>query len=138
MRTVIFRTTSTLIIRLILLFAVFLLIRGHNSPGGGFIAGLVVVAAVALHSIAYDFKSARQLIRVRPAVLISSGLLLSVVSALPGLIWGSAFMTGQWAELSLSGNVTAKIGTPLVFDAGVFLVVIGVASTVLLYMSEER
>ncbi len=137
MNSVLLMTTARLLISILLLFAVFLLVRGHNAPGGGFIAGLVVASAVALYAIAFDVQSARSLIRLHPRILIAFGLFLSVASAVPALFNGEAFLTGQWTEFEVGGD-TVKLGTPLLFDLGVFFVVTGMATIAILWLAEEE
>lgn len=119
MNSVLLMTTARLLISILMLFAVFLLVRGHNAPGGGFIAGLVVASAVALYAIAFDVRSARSLIRVHPRLLLAIGLFTAVLSAIPALFTGKPFLTGLWTEIEI-GNDTVKLGTPLLFDLGVF------------------
>ena len=65
---------------LLLLFALFLLLRGHNAPGGGFVGGLVVAAAFVLHSIAFGIAASRRALLVDPSTLLSVGLLVALVS----------------------------------------------------------
>ena len=137
MNSVLLMTTARLLISILLLFAVFLLSRGHNAPGGGFIAGLVVASAVALYAIAFDVRSARSLIRVHPRLLIAIGLFTAVVSAIPAFFAGDPFLTGLWTEFKV-GNESVKIGTPLLFDLGVFLVVTGMATIAILWLAEEE
>ena len=60
---------------LLLLFSVFLLLRGHNEPGGGFVGGLVAAAAFALYVIAFGVERARQALLVKPLTLLGAGLL---------------------------------------------------------------
>ncbi len=118
-----------------LLFALFVLVRGHNEPGGGFIAGLVVAAAFALYAIAHDVRQARAVLRFPPRAFIASGLLLAAASGLVALLGGKPFMTGLWSTVELP--VIGKVGTPLIFDIGVFLVVIGVALMMIFTLMEE-
>ncbi len=137
MNSLLLTTTARLLISLLLLFGVFLLVRGHNAPGGGFIAGLVVASAIALYAISFDTRSALSLLRVHPQTLIAYGLLLAVVSTLPSVIAGDPFMTGQWFEVTI-GEGALKLGTPLLFDLGVFFVVVGMATIAMLWLSEEK
>jgi multicomponent Na+:H+ antiporter subunit B len=120
---------------LLLLFAVFLLLRGHNQPGGGFVAGLVVSASYVLYSIAFGVVAARRALLVRPARLLGLGLLTALLSALPGVAAGHAFMSAVWIELPI-GSGTVAVGTPLIFDVGVFLAVVGVISTIVFTLAE--
>ena len=87
---------------ILLLFAVFLLLRGHNQPGGGFVGGLVVAASFVLYSIAYGVQAARRALPVRPSTLLGVGLLVALVSALPGALVGKAFMTAIWTTVPIA------------------------------------
>lgn len=131
MSSLIFRTAARVLMPLLLLFGVFLLLRGHNAPGGGFAGGLVVAAAYSLYSFAAGVASARRALLVDPPRLIGTGLLLSLGSGLLPLVSGRPFLTSIWFSPG------AGLGTPLLFDLGVFLVVIGVVLTITFTLSEE-
>lgn len=120
---------------LLLLFSVFLLIRGHNEPGGGFVGGLVAAAAFALYAIAEGVAKVRQTLRVDPRVLIGAGLLVALSSGLLSLLQGQPFMTGLWHKQAVP--VLGKLGTPVLFDTGVYLVVVGIILTIILTLAEE-
>jgi multicomponent Na+:H+ antiporter subunit B len=120
---------------LLLLFAVFELLRGHNQPGGGFVAGLVVAASFVLYSIAFNVGAARRALLVHPSRLLGIGLLVALVSGLPGAVLGHPFMTALWTKIAV-GSTVLDIGTPLVFDVGVFLTVIGVVLTIVFTLAE--
>jgi multicomponent Na+:H+ antiporter subunit B len=135
MKSVILETAARYLLPLLLLFSVFILLRGHYLPGGGFVGGLLAAIALVLHSFAYGLDSTRNFIRIHPGLLIPVGLLFALISALSPLLVGKPIMTGLW--LSQKIPVLGIIGTPLLFDIGVFLVVIGVALTVLFTISEE-
>jgi multicomponent Na+:H+ antiporter subunit A len=127
----IFRTAARLLMPLLLLFAVFLLLRGHNQPGGGFVGGLVSGSAFALYAIAFGVRRARQALLVRPLTLLGSGLLIALASGLPAVLRGQPFLTASW----ISGPV--PLGTPVLFDVGVFLVVAGVVLMMIFSLAEE-
>ena len=116
---------------LLLVFAVFLLLRGHNQPGGGFVGGLVASAAFALYAIAFGVRRARQALLVRPLTLLGTGLFIALLSGLPAVLRGQPFLTALWAPGSL------PLGTPAVFDVGVFLVVSGVVLMMVFSLAEE-
>jgi multisubunit Na+/H+ antiporter MnhB subunit len=120
---------------LLLLFALFLLLRGHNQPGGGFVGGLVVAASFILYSIAFGVDAARRALLVGPSRLLGIGLLLALVSGLPGVVVGQPFMTALWITIG-TGSTAVHVGTPLVFDVGVFLAVIGVVLTIVFTLTE--
>jgi multicomponent Na+:H+ antiporter subunit B len=130
-------TAARLLLPLLLLFSVFLLLRGHNLPGGGFAAGLVAAAAFALYAIATDVPAARRALGVAPRTLLGVGLLVALATGLLPLLAGRPFLTGLWGYVSLPGIGRVDVGTPLLFDVGVFLVVIGVTLTIVLSLAEE-
>ncbi|MDA1010205.1 MAG: proton-conducting transporter membrane subunit, partial [Chloroflexi bacterium] len=131
------RTAARGIIPLLIVFAFFLFLRGHDQPGGGFVAGLVAAAGVALYAMAYDARTARRLLRVPPRGLIAAGLLVALGAAAYGT-WQTPLLTGNWWFIPLPGNGELKVGTPLFFDFGVFLVVLGVASALATALLEEQ
>ena len=127
----IFRTAARLLVPLLLLFAVFLVLRGHNDPGGGFVGGLVAAAAFALYGIAFGVQRARRALRVRPQTLLGAGLLIALLSGLPAVFLGRPFLSALWSSGPLA------VGTPAVFDVGVFLVVAGVVLMMIFTLAEE-
>lgn len=129
-------TASRLLFPLMLLFAIFAFTRGHNAPGGGFIGGLVAVAATALYVVANGVAAARRLLGVDPRNILAAGLLVAASSGLVALVRGQPLMTGQWMKLSLGGNAL-DLGTPLLFDLGVALVVFGGTVLVVFSLAEE-
>lgn len=137
MTDIILRASAKFLVPLFLVVAVLLLWRGHNDPGGGFAAGLIVTAALSLHLVAYGREAVWSLLRDRPAVVIGAGLVLVLISGFSGLAAGEPFMTGQWIEIGLGPLGTLKLGTPLLFDLGVAIVVAGMGIKVVMSVSEE-
>jgi multicomponent Na+:H+ antiporter subunit B len=119
-----------------LLFSLVLLVRGHNEPGGGFVGGLVASTAFALVLLSEGKERARGLLRVDPLGLVAAGLLVALLSGVPPLLRGEAFMAGLWLKAPLP--VVGKIGSPVVFDAGVYLVVLGIVLAILFVLAEEE
>jgi multicomponent Na+:H+ antiporter subunit B len=129
MRGLILPTATTYIMPVLLVLSVFLLLRGHNEPGGGFAGGLVAAAAFILLSIADGVGAARRVLRVDPRSLVGAGLLIMLLSGLVApLLDGSPYLTSLWWKPEVAGYVVS-IGTPLLFDIGVYL---GVSGTILL------
>ncbi|HEY8536182.1 MAG TPA: Na+/H+ antiporter subunit B [Vicinamibacterales bacterium] len=128
MTSQIFRAGARVLMPLLILFAVFLLLRGHNQPGGGFVAGLVSAAAFALYAMAYGTAQARRALLVEPLTMLGAGLLIALSSGLPAVLGGRPFMTSIWID---------GLGTPLVFDVGVCLVVNGVVLMMIFSLAEE-
>ncbi len=135
MHSLILSTATRYLLPLLLMFSIFLLLRGHNEPGGGFVGGLVAAAALALYAMALGLRSARQVLGIDPRSLIYFGLLAAAASGLPALFNGLEFMTGLWTTQALP--VIGKLGTPLLFDVGVYLVVIGVTLTIIFALMEN-
>ncbi|HUP76898.1 MAG TPA: MnhB domain-containing protein [Acidimicrobiales bacterium] len=119
----------------ILLFSVFLLLSGHNAPGGGFVGGLVAGAALVLRDVAADFSLARS--RFRSEDILSVGLLIAVATGAAGLVRGGHFleMDKFTVDLPLFGQVKAT--SALAFDIGVFFIVVGVILTIVEKLGEE-
>lgn len=136
MNSLILRTATRLLVGLLLLFSIFLLLRGHNEPGGGFIGGLVAASAFALYGLAANEHAARQALRFDTRTFIGVGLLITVISSLLPLLFGRPLLTGIWGEIKL-GTLSIELGTPVLFDIGVYLAVIGVTLTIVLTMAEE-
>jgi multicomponent Na+:H+ antiporter subunit B len=132
----ILQTAARFLMPLLLLFAVFLLLRGHNQPGGGFVGGLVVAASFFLYSIAFGVDAARRALLVRPSTLLGVGLLVALLSGVPAVFVGQPFMTAIWATVA-AGSTALAVGTPLVFDVGVFLAVVGVVLTIVFTLAES-
>ncbi|MCC6163310.1 MAG: Na+/H+ antiporter subunit B [Acidobacteria bacterium] len=128
-------TAARVLMPLLLLFAVFLLLRGHNQPGGGFVGGLVVAASLVLYAIAAGVSAARRALLVSPSTLLGVGLLVALASGMPAVIAAKPFMTALWTDVGV-GSTELAVGTPLVFDIGVFLAVIGVVLTIVFTLAE--
>ena len=135
MTSIILRTATRILMPLLLLFALFLLWRGHNAPGGGFVGGLVVAAAFVLYAIASGIPASRRALLVDPSALLSVGLLIALASGAIAILRGRVFMTAAWTSLGPQPSAVA-IGTPLLFDVGVFLAVIGVVLTIVFTLGD--
>jgi multicomponent Na+:H+ antiporter subunit A len=124
----IFQTATRLLMPLLLMYSIVLFLRGHNQPGGGFVGGLVAAAAFALYAMGFGVARTRKAVRLEPVTLLGVGLLVALASGLPAVFRGEPFLTAWWA---------GSAGTPMLFDAGVFLVVAGVALMMILNLAEE-
>lgn len=137
MKDLILRCAARFLLPLMLLFSVFLLLRGHDAPGGGFAGGLVAASAFTLLALAEGVDAARRLLKADPRTLAGVGLLAALGSGLPGLFAGRPFLSGRWWEPRAGPWGTLSFGTPLLFDIGVYLVVLGAALTVILSLLKE-
>ena len=136
MNSLILRTAVRFLMPLLLLFSLFLLVRGHNQSGGGFAGGLVAAAAFALYSLSYNAAEARRVLRFSPSLLIAVALLIAVSSGLIGLLAGRPFLTGLWTYITIPGIGTMEVGTPVLFDIGVYLLVFGITLTMVFSLEE--
>jgi multicomponent Na+:H+ antiporter subunit B len=137
MRTLIFRTIAPGLTSLMLLFSVFVLLRGHNDPGGGFIGGLIAVSAVAIYGIAFGAPVARRALYFHPLAIVGAGLFLAATSGLLSLGHPVPYLTGIWTTIHVLG-ATIDLSTVMAFDIGVYLVVVGSLSSVALALEERE
>ncbi|RIL06683.1 MAG: Na+/H+ antiporter subunit B [Proteobacteria bacterium] len=132
MSSLILATIARVAVALMLLFSVFLLLRGHDAPGGGFLGGLVAAIGFILYVLAEGPREVRAALRVDPRSIAFVGLAVALVSGLAGLATGAPFLTALWTSF---GDV--KLGTPVLFDLGVYLVVVGGVLAMVLALEEE-
>lgn len=133
MRSIILQTATKYLLPILLLFSVFLLLRGHYEPGGGFVGGLVASIAFVLHSFAFGTENTMKILRRKPMSLIPIGLGIAALSVIAPTFFDLPPMTGLWFEEPIP--VIGMIGSSLFFDLGVYLVVIGVVLTILFTIS---
>ena len=132
MNSIILKAATRLLSGIVLVFAVYLLWRGHHAPGGGFIAALVAATGFALVALTEGPNIVRRGLFIAPPNLIGVGIGLAIFSGLLALIQGKPFLSGVWWPAH-----NALAGTPLLFDLGVFLVVLGAILTILLALEED-
>lgn len=138
MNSLIFKTISRFLVGLMLLFSIFLLLRGHNEPGGGFIGGLVAAAGLIVYGLADGPAAMRRVLRIDPRTIAVVGLMAAAFAGLLAAIAGAPFLTGLW--IFIGATATDKglaLGTPLLFDIGVYLVVVGGVLGMLIALEEE-
>ncbi|MXY92395.1 MAG: Na(+)/H(+) antiporter subunit B [Caldilineaceae bacterium SB0664_bin_27] len=128
------RFLNRILTPVLLLLSLYLLLRGHNLPGGGFIAGLMAAAAFQLQILSRGHDRVRRTIGPYLNSGIGLGLAIAICSGIVGLLDGF-FFKGVWFSLNLPLLGYLKIGTPVIFDLGVFLVVVSVATSYLLGLS---
>lgn len=139
MNSVILQQACRILLPIQLFLAVYFFLRGHNQPGGGFIAALMTVCAFTLYLMAFDTKAAKRLLRVDPLVLMILGWLSAILSGIASFYHGLPFMTGLWGSslyLPVIGSIT--FSTVLFFDLGVYLLVCGAILKILFLVQEEK
>ncbi|MGK2286274.1 hydrogen gas-evolving membrane-bound hydrogenase subunit E [Pedomonas sp. V897] len=120
----ILRKTAPMFFWLLLATSLWIFLRGHDAPGGGFIGGLVAALAFAMIALAHGVERAQRALRLHPVVLVGIGIVLVLLAGLSGMAAGGAFLQHLWYEGNLAG-LPVKVSTTLVFDLGVYVVVLG-------------
>ncbi len=137
MNTLIFRTAAPFLTALMLLFSVFVLLRGHNEPGGGFIGGLIAASALAIYGIACGVTAVRRAIVFHPLAIAGFGLFAATIAGAVSVFSGVPFMTGLRIYPHLFG-IEVPLSTVMLFDIGVYLVVVGAITSIALALEERE
>jgi multicomponent Na+:H+ antiporter subunit B len=135
MNTVILRVAVQLLFPMLLVASVLSLFRGHNEPGGGFIGGLVAASAFLLVTLNGGIDEGRRRLRFKPLQFIGAGLTLAFIAAVMPLPFGYTFFEALWADFKIP--IIGKPGTPVLFDLGVYLVVIGVVCKIIFSIADD-
>lgn len=136
-RSLILDTVLNGVFRTAIVFALFLLFRGHNAPGGGFIGGLVVAVALVERYVAGGVPEVDRIAPLSESVVLGVGLFTAAVTGMLGFVWKDNFLaSAKWDfHLPMFGDV--HLTSPLFFDIGVFLVVVGLGLAVLRSLGGE-
>lgn len=134
--SLILRVSAPLLLWVPLAASLYLLVRGHNEPGGGFVGGLVAAAGFVFFAIARGREAATRAMRAAPVAWCGAGLLLAAASGL--LAWtdpAAGYLTHRWWFPDLP--VKLPLNTAFVFDVGVYLVVVGTVTAMVLALVAE-
>jgi multicomponent Na+:H+ antiporter subunit A len=134
-RSVVLTETVNGLTPVLMLFSIFLTLRGHNAPGGGFSGGLVMGSAVVLRYLAAGPRGVRSL-RIDPIVLIGIGLLIAVTVGLTSLVVDGSFQESAIWKFDVAFLGSVKIVSSSLFDIGVHVLVVGVVMSVLVALAE--
>lgn len=132
MKSVVFRVGSTVVLPFALALSLYLLWRGHNNPGGGFIGGLIAAAGYACYALPHGYSSLKKILPLDSLQLLALGLSAALVSGIAGLAGKSAYLTHAWTTVA-----GIAVGTALIFDVGVYLTVLGAILTFIKLFLEE-
>ena len=137
MNSVIFKTLAPILTVLMLVFSIFVLLAGHNAPGGGFIGGLVAACAFAVLGLSAGVSVVRRTMIIHPLSLAAIGLILAAIAGLISAFTATPFMTGLWLTFTIvSQEIT--VSTPMLFDFGVYCVVVGALTSIILVLEERE
>ena len=137
MNTVILRTIAPFLTSLMIIFSIFVLLRGHNEPGGGFIGGLIAASSVAIYGIACGVAPVRRALYFHPIAISAFGVFLALMSGVVAGLAGAPFLTGLWWFPQDTG-LPVVLSTPLFFDIGVWLAVVGAITAIALALEERE
>jgi len=139
MNSVLLQAATRLLVPVQIVCAIYFFLRGHNDPGGGFIAGLIAASALTLHMLAYDKEETRRLLRMDPVVLMGFGWLLSFCGGLTGMVVGKPFMTSVvFGKITLPFVGKVLLGSVFMFDLGVMVLVTGMVLKVVFLLDEVK
>ena len=131
------QTTMRFITIIVFAFSFYLFFAGHDSPGGGFVGGLMTASAILVLYLAFDIKKINKAIRINFTTMIGVGLLLAVGTGMVSMFFDYPFLTQffDYFHFPVFGEV--ELTTALTFDLGVYLVVVGAAMTIILAIAED-
>lgn len=134
----ILQTVTTVISFIIILFSIDLFFAGHYTPGGGFIGGLMTAAALVLLLLAYDIKTLNTILPFDYRLMTAAGLLIAVLTGAGALLFNEPFLTHAYDYFDLPLLGKTSLHTAVLFDIGVYLVVIGVTMTIIQTIGESE
>lgn len=134
----ILKTTTSLIAFILLGFAVYLLFAGHDSPGGGFVGGLMTSAAIILLYMAYGLKMVEKIIPIDFKILVPIGLLLALLTGLGSLLFNVPFLTHTFFSIPFPFIGSLELATAMFFDLGVYITVLGATITIIVTLAQDR
>jgi multicomponent K+:H+ antiporter subunit A len=123
---------------LALLVSVYLLLRGHNEPGGGFIAGLVTGTALLIQYLAHGNAWVEARLPPRYTSVAAAGILIAMLTGLASLAFGAPFLTSTFAYVSWPVVGKFELASAMVFDVGVYLAVVGVVLSILATIGRQH
>ncbi|MBD1224284.1 Na(+)/H(+) antiporter subunit B [Virgibacillus halodenitrificans] len=132
------RTTTSLIAFILLGFAIYLLLAGHNSPGGGFVGGLLTSGAILLMYMAYGMEVVKKIIPINFTLLIPIGLSFAVGTGLGSFIFNVPFLSQTFGYFYLPIFGEIELATAMIFDIGVYFTVVGVMMTIILTIANDQ
>ncbi|PPA70001.1 Na(+)/H(+) antiporter subunit B [Jeotgalibacillus proteolyticus] len=135
---VILQTVTKIISFIIILFSIHLFFAGHYTPGGGFIGGLMTAAALVLLLLSYDIKTMNKILPFDYKRMTAIGLLIAVLTAAGALLFNVPFFTHAYDYFDIPLLGETSLHTAVLFDIGVYLVVIGITMTIIQTIGESE
>ncbi len=133
---IILQTVTKIISFIILMFALHIFFAGHNNPGGGFVGGLLTSGAIVLLLLAFDIKTVANSLPIDFKIMVAVGLLFAVGTGLGSFLFDVPFLTHAFGEFALPILGKVHLHTAVLFDIGVYLVVVGSTMTIIQTIGE--
>ncbi|MEM7682251.1 MAG: MnhB domain-containing protein [Planctomycetota bacterium] len=137
MSSLLLRTAVRMIFPLTVLFSLYVALKGHNEPGGGFIGGLIAAVALVMYRMAMGPAALHALLPYRTPTIVSVGLAIATVSAVVPMAMGYAPLRSWHGYGPSMFGEKVHLASAVVFDTGVFLVVVGISVGMITRLSEE-
>lgn len=135
--SLILRTSAPLLLWVPVVVSVYIVLRGHNEPGGGFLGGLMASAGLLFFALARGREAALDVLRLRPVAVCGLGVLVALASGLPAFLDPDAgYLTHRWWFPDLGFKL--PLGTALIFDIGVYLTVVGTVTAIFFALIAEE
>jgi multicomponent Na+:H+ antiporter subunit A len=136
--SLILTTVSRTVFHTVIVFSVYLLVSGHNQPGGGFVGGLVAGAALVLVFASGGVEQVERTMPVPSTVVLGLGLAFAQVTAAAAWLGGGSILESTVVDLHLPVFGDVHLATPLFFDIGVYLVVVGLVAVTLRTLGRQE
>jgi multicomponent Na+:H+ antiporter subunit A len=137
-RSELMETTARGLFHITLLISVWVTLRGHNSIGGGFAGGLIAATAFVMAYLARGAEPLRRRVRVAPTTLIGIGLAIATATGIAPIVAGSQFLSSDITKVTLPVIGEVKFVTSVIFDLGVYLLVVGSVLLVVIELGTDE
>jgi multicomponent Na+:H+ antiporter subunit B len=134
----ILQTATKVVVFIIIMYSLHLFFSGHYTPGGGFIGGLMTSGAIVLLLLAFDLKIVVNSLPIDYIKMTATGLLIALLTGIGSFFFDVPFLTHTYSYVDLPVLGTTSLATAVLFDLGVYLVVIGVTMTIIQTIGETE
>ncbi|BBU38589.1 MAG: Na(+)/H(+) antiporter subunit B [Bacillaceae bacterium] len=134
----ILQTITKIVLFIVIIFSFHLFFAGHNAPGGGFIGGLITSGAIVLLLIAFDVKTVKAILPINYVKVAAFGLLIAILSGIGSFLFGVPFLSHTHGHVHIPVLGDTHLATAVIFDLGVYFVVVGVTMTIIQTIGETE
>lgn len=135
---IIFQTATKVVVFIIIIYSLHLFFSGHYTPGGGFIGGLMTASGIVLLLLAFDIRTIVNILPIDYIKMTATGLLIALLTGIGSFFFDVPFLTHTFSYVDLPVLGTTSLATAVLFDLGVYLVVIGVTMTIIQTIGETE